>query len=60
MGQKNSQGRKFNQSSSSLHVKLLKNIECVFSEKKKKGKEGIKEEKLYLFAKEEKKNVNKD
>lgn len=32
----------------------------VFSLKKKKGKEGIKEEKLYLFAKEEKKNVNKD
>lgn len=28
--------------------------------KKIKGKEGIKEGKLYLFEKEEKKNVNKD
>lgn len=38
---------KFNLSSSSLYVKLLQNIECVFSEKKE-------EEKLYLFEKEEK------
>lgn len=38
----------------------LKTLNVFSLKKKKKGKEGIKEEKLHLFGKEEKKNVNKD
>ena len=47
---------KFNLSSGSLYVKLLKNIKYTFLEKKKE-KEGIKEEKLNLSKNE--KNMNK-
>lgn len=49
---------KFNLLSSSLYVKLLKNIKYTFLEKKKgkKGKEGIKGKKINLSEKE--KNMN--